>query len=212
VETIGIVAVCVNDYGPFLTPWANAVASLTVKPSQVTVITDATDTAAAREALPNLNLIQPTRTWQHHPQVLVNDAIAETSTDWICKMDIDDLIYPHALNHLNNHPTDVLCFGIQHGERSLPARPVTGGLVLFAPHNLVNSGSPYRRWVWEAGHYRDMIFEDWAFWIDAAANAAKFAPSSTIDYEYAIHGSQVSENCDTALWEQRIKEIKCALA
>lgn len=212
VESIGIVAVAVGRYSEYLPAWANAVAALQTPPTQITVVTDTSDTAVADEALPGIQWITPKGTWQHHPQVLVNEAIEETGTDWICKMDADDLIYPHSFDQLNGHPADVLCFGIQAGARNLYPNPVTAGLILATDHNLVFSGSPYRRWVWQRSRYRDMIYEDWAFWIDAAKNKAKFAPSGRIDYEYGIHPGQVSETADKEHWHLEVRKLRCGSA
>lgn len=208
-EKIGIVSVAVRDYTQYLPAWATAVAALNTQPSAITIVTDATDTAHIDSLLPGINWITPTRTWQHHPQVLVNEAIQHTNTDWICKMDADDLIYPHAFDQLDGHPTDILSFGILAGDRQLHPQPVTAGLILATDHNLLFSGSPYRRWVWEAAPYRDMIYEDWAFWIDAARNKARFAPTGTIDYQYAIHPGQVSETADKEHWHQEVRRIRC---
>jgi hypothetical protein len=209
--TIGVVTVAYGDtYRAFLPEWAQAIGALHTQPNQVTIATDFIAPEIAdlvAEHLPQAIWVISPRVPIHHPQVLVNDAIGLTRTDWICKMDVDDIIYPHALDAMDDLPCDVFMFGIcLQGHDMLPNN-VTGEQVLDCDENLVFSGSPFRRWLWEANQYRDMIYEDWAFWRDAARAGAKFFPSWTIDYEYRLHGDNISTGCDDAYWREAVRAI-----
>lgn len=209
--SIGVVTVAHGEkYRAFLPEWAEAVSRLETQPDAVTIVTDTLDCehlAAACDLLsPDAAVIETRSSWTNHAQVLVNEAIAFTRTDWICKMDVDDLIMPHALNDLP-HDADVFMFGILLDGRNLYPQNISRQHVLDAPFNLVFSGSPFRRWVWSESPFRDMIYEDWMFWIDAAKNGARFTPSRTVDYEYRIHGSNVSLSCDEAYWASVVRAL-----
>ena len=208
--TIGLVTVAYGDkYRAFLPRWMRALTMLERQPDKVMIVTD--DVPSAIASLGEIDLSraifkQAHGTFTVHPQVLVNEAIASTDTEWICKMDVDDLIYPHALNNLDTCAADVYMFGIMYENHWLPARPVSGKLILNSMHNLVFSCSPFKRWVWEAAPYRDILCEDWAFWIDAAKNGATFEASPTIDYEYVMHGDNISLRGDFPAYETMVRE------
>lgn len=210
--SVGIVAVAYGDkYRAFLPRWMRAVTMLERQPDRVMIVTD--DVPSAIAALGDVYLSsavfkQAQGTFVNHPQVLVNEAIASVQTEWVCKMDIDDVIFPHALNNLDRTDADVYMFGIQLSGQWLPARHATRADILKSPHNLVFSGSPFRRWVWEKAHYRDMVCEDWMFWIDAARNGARFHASPDIDYEYVIHGDNITLHTDMAAAERNVRGMR----
>lgn len=214
--TIGIVTVVVGDtYLAKIHTWAKAVSQLDRQPDVVTLVTDHMPRKYVEildDALPRWQLITTKRTWRHHPQVLVNDAIAETKTDWICKMDADDIILPHALSPIGSVSGDIWMFGMRRLNDYLYSQPVTfqqvlGSLYEATPVNYVNSGSPFRKHLWTGNPYRDMIYEDWAFWIGCAKQKAIFKSSPSIDYEYVVHDQQISANIDNDYWVQKVREL-----
>lgn len=209
--SVGVVTVAVGDeYQRRLPEWAEAVAALDRAPDQVTIaVDDISDELADDIAniLPIAEIVESQRRWSHHPQVLVNDAIEHTGTDWICKMDADDVILPHALTPLDGLDADVLMFGIQIDEHGLLWGDVSRDEILKRRANLVFSGSPYRRHLWADNHYRDMIFEDWAFWIGCAEQGARFVASNTIDYVYTRHPSQISARADEHYWTSVVRSL-----
>lgn len=209
--TIGVVTVAYGDtYRAFLPEWAEAVGALQTQPEAVTIVTDRIDEGiedAVADHVPQAVMIMSDQVPVYHPQILVNHAIDWTRTDWICKMDVDDIIYPHALDGVDGLDCDVFMFGISLNGQDMPPNDVTGDQVRESGENLVFSGSPFRRWVWERSPYRDMIYEDWAFWRDAARAGARFFPSGTIDYEYRLHGDNISVGCDDAYWREVVREI-----
>lgn len=208
--SVALVSVVYGDkYRTFLPEWCDAVAALERAPDEIILVTD--DVLATEEHvrwLPNMIVMQATLTHKVHPQFLINDAIYACESDWVCKMDVDDLIYPHALNPLDTCEADVYGFGIRLGGVNMPAQPATAEDVLRIPHNLIFSGSPFRKWVWLMSHFQDVICEDWRFWINAANNGASFQRSSTIDYEYRIHGKNISMRGDLAEWEQKVRDYQ----
>ncbi len=210
--TVGVVAVAYGDtYRAFLPRWMRAMTMLEQKPQQIMVVTDDVPDCIARLGdvyLSSVIFKQAHGTFEQHPQYLVNEGIASLQTDWVCKMDVDDIIFPHAFNGLHDCLADVYMFGIQLGEKWLPAHHVTAKDVLRAQHNIIFSGSPFRRWVWEKQPYRDMICEDWMFWIDAAKNGARFQASPNIDYEYVIHGDNITLHTDMEVAENNVRGMK----
>lgn len=210
--TVGLVTVAVGEpYQARLEGWAHAVASLQRPPDQVTIVVDTIHRdliSSLDQILGEWQLIYSKRDWTHHPQVLVNDGIAFTETEWICKMDVDDIILPHALDTIDeHHDTDVLMFGIRTDTRDIAFTGVTAEAILQAQHNLIFSGSPYRKWLWHDNPYRDMIFEDWAFWIGCARQTRRFAHTGTIDYIYTTHPDQISARADEAYWAQIVRSL-----
>ncbi len=137
----------------------------------------------------------------------MNEAIAVTPADWICKMDADDLILPHALTPLDDLDADVLMFGIRHGGQDLQFSGVDADAILRRDANLVFSGSPFRRELWERNPFRDMVYEDWAFWVGCAQAGARFRHSGTIDYVYMIHDRQISRRADDARWKREVRSL-----
>lgn len=187
--TVAVVTVAVGEtYRAFLPRWLAAVGALERRPEHIIIITDKPADVAAIQHRETLYVRKPTGSFRNHAQVLSNEGIALTNAEWICRMDVDDVIYPHALNELDNTRADVYCFGISvNGDRLLPAQTVTARRVLAAQDNLLTAGSPYRRWVWEQSTgYQDIIYDDWRFWREAAANGARFHASGSIDYYYTL--------------------------
>lgn len=210
--SVGVVAVAYGDtYRAFLPRWMRAMTMLEQKPQQIMVVTDDVPDCIARLGdvyLSSVIFKQAHGTFERHPQYLVNEGIASMNTDWICKMDMDDIIFPHAFNGLHDCLADVYMFGIQLDEKWLPAHHITAKDVLRSNHNLIFSGSPFKRWVWEKQGFRDMICEDWMFWIDAAKNGARFQASPNIDYEYVIHGDNITLHTDMEVAENNVRGMK----
>jgi hypothetical protein len=191
--TVGIVTVAVGEtYQNFLPEWANAVSNLEKQPDQITVVVDYIAEKHVRmldETLGSWQLLTSTTQWVNHPQILANEAISITHTDWICKLDADDLIYPHALNPLNDCQDDVCAFGINvNGQYALIPRPFTAKQILESKDNLLFAGSPFRKSIWEkTPGFQDIIYDDWAFWRACARAKATFQTTGTIDYFYRLH-------------------------
>jgi hypothetical protein len=204
--SVGIVTVAYGDtYRAFLPEWLEAVNQLTKKPDQITIVTDQIN---KNIALDNLVWVEAQGIHKIHPQIYVNQAITATDTDWICKMDVDDLIRPHALNNFEKNPCDVYMFGMYHNKINMYAQKITAQHVIESRHNLVFSGSPFRKWVWKQAPFLDMIYEDWLFWIEAAKNGATFCQSETIDYEYRTHSNNISNQHDSNYWTEIVRSLR----
>lgn len=198
--TVGICTVAYGEtYHAFLPEWSQHVAALETKPTSVTIVHD----GVAQELRDTVNdLFNVLWVEDHvtqfdvHPQYLINTAISVTRTDWIIKLDADDLILPHALNAVKSCQADVLNYGYRIGSANHASQNVTREQVLERSSNYVSSCSPFRRWLWERNPFRDMLFDDWGFWFEAAREGATFAATGTVDYVYRVHDQQMTRHHD----------------
>ena len=207
--SVGIVTSC---YGPtyhrFLDDWSAAILDLNTAPDWITVIHDGVDsnTRQRLDRRHDIVWIEDTLTaHRQHPQVHVNEAIAQTFTDWILKVDVDDELLPHALDGWQKTQADVVSFGYRIDLADHPSRPISAQEIQRRTDNPIGSCSPFRRWVWETNHFADLLYDDWAFWIQAAEAGATFTNTGRVDYRYRSHPQQMSRNIDHA---QAMREIE----
>lgn len=194
--TVGICSVAYGQtYHAFLVEWSCAIAALETKPTTITVIHDGVSQEIRDQVADNIRVLwveDHAIKFDVHPQVAVNSAIALTATDWIIKLDVDDLIMPHALNTLRDCAADVLNFGYRIGETDHISQPVTAEYILERKSNPIGSCSPFRRWIWEANKFEDRSYDDWVFWIKAARSGAVFDATRRVDYVYRTHAEQIT--------------------
>jgi hypothetical protein len=206
--SIGIATVAYGQkYRDFLPYWIWAVQCLNTQPDEILIVTD--DVGDARRAVGDhrATIVHTEGSHKHHPQKYLDPAIRRLETDWVCKMDVDDLIRPHAFDRLATAHCDVWMFGIHYQNHDLHAPHITAEDILRLEANLVFSGSPYRKWLLTEASYRDMIYEDWAFWVDCAKQNARFQPSGTIDYDYVMHTDNISTHANDGYWQSVVRSI-----
>ena len=205
--SIAIVTVAYGDlYRDFLPEWCEAINQLTISPDEIIIITDSIADASSKTStlLHDYRIMRAEGGHTHHPQVYVNQAIAKTSSEWIIKMDVDDLIRPDAL--ANWPEADIIMFGIAHRGGELHHPPITAEQILAAGYNPVFSGSAFKRSLWEQNPFMDIIFEDWAFWRGCARQGAHFAPLGRVGYIYREHDQQISRQANDAHWTRIVLE------
>lgn len=197
------VGICTVAYGTtyhdFLPRWAAAVAALERRPDLITIVHDGVSRDIRQQVHDLLTVLwveDRGTTHELQPQVHVNAAIAVTQTDWIVKLDADDVILPHALNGVTDCTADVLNFGYRIGEADHVSQRVTAEQVLRKTNNALSSASPFRRWLWDRNKFRDLLFDDWAFWIEAARVGATFNATGRVDYIYSVHDQQLTRRHD----------------
>lgn len=208
--TIGIVAsVYGSAYYKFVLPWVARISCLNRQPDRVTIAHDGIPDKyrdAAGELL-EVEWVRSDIAFRLHPQVNVNAAIKITETDWIAKVDIDDLLFAHALDEINDSLADVVNFGYRIGDTDCPSRVVSAHEVLQKNNNAIGSCSPFRRWIWETNPFEDVRFDDWRFWIKAARAGAAFTATGRTDYIYRVHPDQISRRIDLAAAAQEIADL-----
>ena len=199
--SVGIVTSCYgpNYYG-FLDQWSLAILDLNQHPDWITIVHDGVPEDLQRIINRRIDpvWIEGQTAFRLHPQVNINEAIARTFTDWILKVDVDDLLLEHALDEWQDTEADVVSFGYRIDLADHPSRPVTAEQMLSKTDNPIGSCSPFRRWVWEANKFRDTLFDDWAFWIEAARSGAVFDYTGRVDYRYRSHPEQMTKRHSTA--------------
>lgn len=197
--TVGLVtSVYGDEYLPFLTGWAQAVANLERQPDAIAIAYNGqpSEHQAAVDDLLDVTWVPDLRPYRVHPQVRVNAAIAAIETDWIVKMDVDDRVLPHAFTGWETADADIVNFGYIVGTQHLTSRHITGEDILRKAGNSLGSGSPFRRWVWERNPFEDRAYDDWAFWIKAARAGARFTATGRVDYIYTTHAGQITNRLD----------------
>lgn len=206
--SIGVVTSCYGpDYYGFLDRWSAALLELHTEPDWVTIVHDGIPERLMKLLDRRLHpmWIFDNHPVKLHPQVHVNTAIEITFTDWIIKADVDDLLLPHALDGWSDSPADVVNFGYRIGENDHVSRVVAPEVLLQKTDNPLGSCSPFRRWVWEANQFQDLLFDDWGFWIKAARAGAVFDATNRVDYIYSVHPQQMTRRHDN---QQALEEIR----
>lgn len=208
--SVGIVTSC---YGPtyygFLDQWSLAILDLNKHPDWITIVHDGVPEELQRILNRRIDPVWIELQTSHrlHPQVNVNEAISRTFTDWILKVDVDDLLLEHALDGWQDTEADVVSFGYRIDLADHPSRPVTAEQMMAKLDNPIGSCSPFRRWVWEANKFRDTLYDDWAFWIEAARAGAVFSHTGRVDYRYRSHPEQISKRIDHSVARAQIEVL-----
>jgi len=55
--------------------------------------------------------------------------------------------------------------------------------------------------------FRDLAYDDWAFWIEAAESGAEFTHTGRVDYRYRSHPDQISRRTDHAAALEQIRRL-----
>ncbi len=193
--TVGVVTAAVgHEYERFLPEWAEAVAALEVTPDRI-VIVASPQFAPITLPIPVqwISAEGPAPRWGI---AYMNQAIAACQTDWIAKIDVDDIPFPHMLNPLAESTADILSVGYSVDGTEVHAANVTADQIRSLDMNHLASCSPFRRALWVKHPYRDTLYADWAFWAECARSEAVIQRSGTIDYLYRIHPGQATAGAD----------------
>jgi FkbM family methyltransferase len=192
-------------YNHFLREWALAVKNLNSQPKEIIIGIDEIDSQTKKfveESLTNLRWIYLKKRNYKHFGPYFNEVIKFVTTDWVCKIDADDLIHQDAYDNLDEIQSDIYAFGCTDSESndiSLASPNLTPLKVLYSNYNLLSSLSPFRKSVWEKNQFKDFYFDDWIFWIDAGREGSTFSSSSISNYTYRNHSEQATKKIDLML-------------
>lgn len=127
--------------------------------------------------------------WRHPQAYYLNQAIAESGTEWVWIVDIDDIAHPDALAGLDDVDADVWQMGFDRsdGETYVPP-PLSNGEYLASPRNVYVAGSAIRVEAFRAvGGFRDVALQDWDLWRRLAVHGARFQSSGRTHFRYMRH-------------------------
>ena len=213
---MSIVTVAFGDYKKFLIPWANSLTRLTILPKEIILGVDQIDSKlkkSLRELIPNLVVYEIPRIGKVHYGLEFNFIISKTNSEWICKVDVDDLMLPDAYEELSEAPFDILAFNAQNSETKAVISAIdnpSAKKVLEFEENTLLSLSPFRKWIWDEVKFRDTVFDDWAFWIESARLDPVIKKSQKVNYVYTVHENQATKKVDVSSEELRIQKIRDA--
>jgi hypothetical protein len=192
-------------YNRFLAEWTEFVHKLNTTPREVIIGIDQIDIELKHfieKKLPNVKWIYLRKNKSRHYSSYYNLLINEVKTNWVCKIDVDDVIFPNSYDKLHTIKEDVYAFGNQSSISKLkhiPPREIKAKDFLRSKANLISSLSPFRKVVWEKNRYKDFVFDDWIFWIDASIENFTFKSSNRINYIYREHFDQSTKKIDKFL-------------
>lgn len=212
---IGVVTAAWGDYGQFLSDWADSLINQTVKPTMVAIV-DAglTDPDAFLDAANKLHAagldVRFGNIITRGMGVAMNRAVELTPTEWIIRLDADDILLPHAIADVAElaEDTDVVSIGALRDGREV-LFPDTSTEWILSGRQGAMSPSAFRRKFWE--HAPFLTANDWiesAFWVGLAHHGARFTPTTRAGFVYrrheGSHSATISQYDKTAARRQHI--------
>ena len=201
-------------YNHFLKEWADAVSKLNVKPDEILIGVDNIDSKLKKyieNKLVKIKWISLEKRNVKHFGEYYNEVINEVESEWVCKIDADDLILREAYDELHRVEEDIFAFGCTSsltGKKSVPPLNLSPIKILESTTNLLSSLSPFRKKVWLVNKFKDYYFDDWTFWVDAASSGFTFASSNKSNYIYRDHKMQATKKIDKLREESKILNYK----
>jgi hypothetical protein len=201
VSTVGVFGIQFDGwYEDWIDGWFDA--CLLAQPDQIVLVCD-----QDRWVPDGVQLIVAPPCDQRYPiPYYSNIAVSALTTDWCWNMDIDDLIYPDALQEIRVVDADVYAAGLltSTGTKAL-SRRLDCDRVWRSLDNLVNAGSAFRKSMWvQVGGYPDIGFHDWGLWRLMAREQARFVASGWPLYWYRTGHNSVSKNFDVELYTKEV--------
>jgi hypothetical protein len=123
---------------------------------------------------------------------LQNEAAALASSEWIWKLDVDDLALPTALNGIDYVVSDVWVMGyrLENGDKCIP-EVLPNSEYLDSDEQLYPGMSAFQRDVFEGvGGYPEIAYEDWGLWRRMARAGCTFESSHRAHSTYRKHRGQ----------------------
>jgi hypothetical protein len=145
-----------------------------------------------------------------YPQArLLNEAIAQVTTDWIWPLNVDDLALPDALVGLEEEDAHVWLMGMRSGKQDIIPEALGNEEYLASFGNPYPSMSAFRKKAWElVGGYPIVGHEDWALWRRMALAGLDFAASGRVHSVYRDHPLQRTKtDVRPELWDRHKEEM-----
>lgn len=193
--TLGTVTTVGGSYSRYITEWADRIVAQTRRPDRIVIVDNGTnDPHLVVEAADRLDAHLTVLPWTVNYGRARNIGIAATGTEWVHHADVDDLLYPHAIEetHSYMYDADVIGWG---WDRTGHTRRLTR---LYGTHQgnatLVSPGpasglSPFRRRLWEQRPYRDDMPAAWdtSLWRGFGHLNARFVGTTRPMFAYRYH-------------------------
>jgi hypothetical protein len=169
-----------EGYQRFVRPWLAAVRGLNTRPDEIIIATDrgyiidGADITAAR------------CTWAHPQAFHLQEAFETATSEWVWKLDLDDVALPDALDGLDEVSADVWQMGYLRtdGLRHIPPQLSATEFLLSTGNPFVSSSAVRRRAFQRCGGYPDIAFEDWGLWRRLALAGCTFESSGRPHFRY----------------------------
>jgi hypothetical protein len=136
-----------------------------------------------------------------------NAALEIATTDWFVPADLDDMPLPGYIAGLNAD-YDIHSFALSIGNNVYQGMPWHWENAFDANgENPMVSCSAYKTELGKKVRYRDVGWEDWAFWLDMKKAGATVFWDDTIRYTYTRPPGSLSQQ-DSGLKTAEIKQMK----
>jgi len=141
------------------------------------------------------------------PGPMRNAALEAANTNWFVFADLDDIPLPNYIDGLADK-FDIHAFSYMYGDRTYGFTPSMWESA-FNPNigNPVASCSAYKTELAKKVKYRDIGWEDWAFWLDMKKAGATVHYDPIPRYQYIRPPNSLSQQ-DVARKEKEILRMK----
>ena len=174
--TVAVIASLYGDYDCFVDDWHRSIASLNRRPDEVIL---------RRGAVPSELYPQPR---------LLNEAIAQATSDWIWNLNVDDTALPDGLDGIDDVDADVWLMGYRRrdGQEHVPA-VISNSDYIALNDNSYPAMSCFRRSALnKVGGFPVIGYEDWGLFRRLARAGCVFAASGRVNSIYSRHDGQRS--------------------
>ena len=179
--------------------WTEAILQLDPAPTRVIVASDVPIQTDFEVVICEIKSLGPMR----------NAAIDFTDTEWFVPSDLDDLPLPNYIKDLKQD-TEIHAFSYRYGGMSHGYKPTLweNAFSIECP-NPIGSCSAYKTDWAKRVRYRDIGWEDWAFWLDMKKAGARAHYDETVRWIYTRPPNSLSQQ-DVDRKENEIFTLKRA--
>ena len=214
---LGIITIVYGGYGKFIPRWCKAIAKLTEKPKQVTIIACGPDHGLNVNSLKDLvdiaevkvNYVKELKTMG----AARNIAIENTPTDWILYFSADDILLPNAVTELKKYQkSDVIAMRYielnslevkYHETPLMEEEKIQNWLECYKQAGYV----AYRRKIWEDTPYIDDEYPNFPFLFQIYRKGAKFVETENECALYLKRNDSHSQTCNKERFDRAVKTI-----
>jgi hypothetical protein len=170
-------------WGRYGDRWTECVKAMSPSPNRVIVASDEPIDTEFEVVICETRKLGPMR----------NAALEIADTEWFVPADLDDLPMPNYIANLNKDH-DIHSFALRIGETVFKGVPDQWDKAFHInAENPMISCSAYKTELGKRVRYRDVGWEDWAFWLDMKKAGATVFWDDTIRYTYTRPANSLSQ-------------------